>query len=293
MNSPSQAAPLSTTTLYGKPISIPKRRAARRDWIGMVLLAFLIFFILGPISTVILWAFATRWTGGNLIPQEFGFKFWEMTFARADVRSAIPNTFIISISVTILSAAVCLPASYAFARMRFAGRQFMLLSFLMTNAFPRFALYVSIAVVFFRLQLVGTQFGVILIELLNTTLLMIWIPTAAFQGVERSLEEAAFDVGASNWQVFVRITIPLVFPAIASALLLTFVGTFYEAVAVILIGAPNVLTIPVIMYPLINNTLVTQYGAILSLVLWVPSLVLLFFARRLVRGSYLTAGFGV
>ena len=43
----------------------------------------------------------------------------------------------------------------------------------------------------------------------------------------------------------------------------------------------------------INNTLVTQYGAILSLVLGVPSLVLLFFARRLVRGSYLTAGFGV
>lgn len=273
--------------------AIPKRRSAQRDWIGWVLLAFLVFFILGPISTVILWAFAIRWTGGSLIPQEFGFHFWELTFARADVRAAIPNTILISVSVTILSALVCLPAAYAFARVRFVGRQFLLLSFLLTNAFPRFALYVAIAVVFFRLHLIGTQFGVILIELLNTTLLMIWIPTAAFQGVERSLEEVAMDVGASRWQVFFRITVPLVFPAIASALLLTFVGTFYEAVAVILIGAPNVLTIPVIMYPLINNTLVTQYGAILSLVLWVPSLVLLFFARRLVRGSYLTAGFGV
>ena len=293
MSNHAQSVLLPSTILTGQPLTKPKRRGRRRDWIGVALLAFLVFFILGPISTVILWAFALRWTGGALIPQEFGFRFWEMIFARADVRSAIPNTIIISESVTVLSALVCLPASFAFARMRFVGRQFFLLSFLMTNAFPRFALYLSIAVVFFRLHLIGTQFGVILIELLNTTLLMIWIPTAAFQGVERGLEEAALDVGATRLQVFIRVTIPLVFPAIASALLLTFVGTFYVAVAVILIGAPNVLTIPVIMYPLINNTLVTQYGAILSLVLWVPSLVLLFFARRLVRGSYLTAGFGV
>ncbi len=272
---------------------LPKLRRERPDLIGIGLLVLLVFFILGPISTVILWAFAIRWQGGALIPQEFGFKFWELTFARGEVQKAIPNSIVISISVTVLSALVCLLASYAFARMRFIGRQFFLLSFLITNAFPRFSLYVSIAVVFLRLNLIGTQVGVILIQLVNTMLLMIWIPTAAFQGVERSLEEAALDVGASRWQVFLRVTVPLVIPAIASALLLTFVGTFYEAVAVILIGAPNVLTLPVIMYPLINNTLVTQYGAILSLVLWIPSLVLLFFARRFVRGSYLTAGFGV
>ena len=287
-------AQTQTVALPSQPVTVRRKpRAARRDWIGMVLLTVLIFAILGPISTVLLWAFATRWTGGSLIPQEFGFRFWQMTFARGEVQKAIPNSILISVSVTALSALVCLPASYAFARLRFIGRQFFLLSFLITNAFPRFALYVSIAIVFLRLQLIGTQVGVILIQLVNTMLLMIWIPTAAFQGVERSLEEAALDVGASRWQVFLRVTVPLVIPAIASALLLTFVGTFYEAVAVILIGAPNVLTIPVIMYPLINNTLVTQYGAILSLVLWIPSLVLLFFARRFVRGSHITAGFGV
>jgi hypothetical protein len=54
---------------------------------------------------------------------------------------------------------------------------------------PTLRLYVSIAVIFFRLNLIGTLGGVVLIQLLNTLLLMIWIPTSAFQGVDRALEE--------------------------------------------------------------------------------------------------------
>lgn len=285
------SAASSTVTPTADPI--PTYRTGRRDWFGCFALVILIFCIIGPLTTVFLWAFATKWQGGSLLPQEFGFRFWEETFARADVRKALPETLIISLTVTALSALFCLPASYAFARLRFFGKQFFLLSFLITNAFPRFALYVAMAVIFLRLGLIGTREGVILIQLVNTLLLMIWIPTAAFQGVDRALEEAALDVGAARWQVFLRVTIPLVLPAIGAAIMITFVGTFYESVAVILIGAPNVVTLPVIMYPLINNSLVTQYGAIISLILWVPSLVMLTFAQRLLRGGYLTAGFGV
>lgn len=272
---------------------IPVYKSRRREWFGIFAFIFLVFAIIGPLTTVFLWGFATKWQGGSLLPQEFGLQYWTETFERAEVRKALPESIIISVTVTVLSAVLCLPASYAFARMKFIGKQVFLLSFLITNAFPRFALYVAMAIIFLRLGLIGTREGVILIQLVNTMLLMIWIPTAAFQGVNRGLEEVALDVGATRFQVFLRITIPLVLPAIAAAVLMTFVGTFYESVAVILIGAPNVVTLPVIMYPLINNSLVTQYGAIISLVLWIPSLLMLGFAQRLLRGGYLTAGFGV
>src|SRR5262249_42427196 len=186
-----------------------------------------------------------------------------------------------------------LPAAYAFARIRFRGRQPLLLSFLATNAFPRFGLYVSIAAVFFRLNLVGTVTGVALIQLVNTLLLMIWIPTAAFQGVDRALEEAALDVGASRLRVFFQITLPLVLPALVAAVLLVFINTFYEAQGALIIGLPGVRTLPVLMYALILQDVIPQNGAILSLLLWIPSVVLLLFAQRLLRGGYLTAGFGV
>ena len=260
---------------------------------GVVALIGLIIFILGPISSVFLWAFAIKWRYPSLVPTEWGFKYWGETLARADILQALPLSFGLSIAVTLLSAIICLPAAYAFARLNFRFRQPLLLSFLITNAFPRFGLYVSIAIVFFRLGLVGTIPGVILIQIVNTLLLMIWIPTSAFQNVDRALEEAALDVGASRLRVFWQITLPMVFPALAAALLLTFVNTFYESQGALLIGVPNVRTMPVLMYQYINNQIIVQYGAVISLILWLPSLLILAFAQRFLRGNAVAAGFGV
>jgi putative spermidine/putrescine transport system permease protein len=268
-------------------------RWLRDDGVGIVIATTLFLFIIGPMISIILWAFAIRWQYPSLIPTEFGFRWWGETFRRADIATAIPQSIGITVLSTLLSALVALPASYAFARIRFPGRQLFLLSFLATNAFPRFGLYITIAIIFFRLNLIGTVAGVIVIQVVNSLLLMIWIPTAAFRSVDRSLEEAALDVGASRLRVFVQITLPLVFPASAAALLLSAVNIFYEAQASLIIGLPNVRTVPVLMYSLTNNQLVVQYGAILMFVTWVPSLLLLAFAQKFLRGRYFAAGFGV
>ncbi len=268
-------------------------RWLRREGIGMIVLAALALVIIGPMVSVILWAFAIEWRYPSLLPTEWGLDYWVETLQRADFTRALPLSIGLATTVTVLSAVVCLPAAYAFARLNFPGRQALLLSFLATNAFPRFGLFVSIAVVFFQLNLIGTIPGVVLIQLVNTLLLMIWIPSSAFQGVDRTLEEAALDVGASRLRVFVQVTLPLVLPALSAAILLTFVSTFYEAQGALLIGIPNIVTMPVLMYSIINSQVIVQYGSVMSLVLWLPSLVLVLFAQRFVRGGAISAGFGV
>ena len=268
-------------------------KAIRREGLGVILTIVLFIVIIGPMISVILWAFAQQWRYPALIPTKWGFMYWVQTLARADIKSALPLSIGLATAVTALSAVVCLPAAYAFARMDFPGRKTLLLSFLSTNAFPRFGLYISIAIIFFRLGLVGTIPGIILIQIVNTLLLMIWIPTSAFQGVDHALEEAALDVGASPVRVFAQITLPLVLPALSAAILLTFVGTFYEAQGALIIGIPNITTMHVLMYSIINSQVIVQYGAIISLILWLPSLVLLIFAQRFLRGGAISAGFGV
>jgi len=278
------------------PTPLKKSRALktiRREVPGLILLVLLFVVIIGPMLAVVLWAFTIRWQFPSLIPTQWGLSYWSETLARADIKSALPLSIGLATVVTLISAVICLPAAYAFARMNFPGRLPFLLSFLATNAFPRFGLYVSIAVVFFRLNLIGTVQGVALIQIVNTLLLMIWIPTSAFQGVDHALEEAAMDVGASRVRVFIQITLPLVLPALSAALLLTFVSTFYEAQGALIIGIPNVTTMPVLMYSIINSQVIVQYGAIISLILWLPSLLLLIFAQRFVRGGAISAGFGV
>ncbi len=265
----------------------------RREGFGLIMLVALFIVIIGPMISVILWAFTMQWRFPSLSPTRWGLHWWPETLSRADIKTALPLSIGLALVVTAISAAICLPAAYAFARMNFPGRLPLLLSFLATNAFPRFGLYVSIAIIFFRLNLIGTLAGVALIQIVNTLLLMIWIPTSAFQGVDRSLEEAALDVGASRVRVFIQITLPLVLPALSAAILLTFVSTFYEAQGALIIGMPNVTTMPVLMYSIINSQVIVQYGAVISLILWLPSLLLLLFAQRFVRGGAISAGFGV
>ena len=262
------------------------------DWTGIALAAVLTLVIVLPMVVVGTWAFTNVWRYPSVIPQEFGLRFWNQTLARADVWSSITMSLSLATMVTAISAAICLPAAYAFARLDFPGRNLLFFSFLAGHAFPKFGLLVAIAGIFLQLNLIGTFWGVVLIQLVGTLMFMIWIPVAAFQSVDRRMEEAARDVGAGPFRVFWSITLPQAGPTIAAAVLLSFVGTFYETEGAWLIGAPQVRTLPVLMISFINNQPVIQYGAVLSVLLWVPSFVALLFARRVIGGGAFARGFG-
>ncbi len=262
------------------------------DWTGIFFAVVLTLVIVAPLVVVGTWAFTNVWRFPSVIPQEFGLKFWYQTLSRADVWSSITMSLTLATTVTVLSAVICLPAAYAFARLDFPGRDILFFSFLAGHAFPKFGLLVAIAGIFLQLNLIGTFWGVVLIQLVGTLLFMIWIPVAAFQSVDRKMEEAARDVGASPFRVFWSITLPQAGPTIAAAILLSFVGTFYETEGAWLIGAPQVRTLPVLMISFINNQPVIQFGAVLSVLLWVPSFIALLFARRVVNSGSFAKGFG-
>jgi putative spermidine/putrescine transport system permease protein len=264
----------------------------RFDWIGLLFACLLTLFIALPLIVVGTWAFTEVWRYPSVIPQQFGLRFWGQTLARGDVWDALFLSLRLTTTVTILSAVICLPAAYAFARMRFPGRNILFLSFLASHAFPKFGLLVAIAGIFLQLGLISTFCGVVLIQLVGTLMLMIWIPVAAFQNVDRRMEEAARDAGATPLRVFWSITLPQAAPTISAALLLTFVGTFYETEGAWLIGAPQVRTLPVLMISFINNQPVIQFGAVLSVLLWVPSFIALLFARKVVNSGSFARGFG-
>lgn len=264
----------------------------RANGAGIAIAALLSLFILTPLVNVAIWAFTEVWRYPAVIPQKFGFRFWGDVLSRGDVHLAMTTSLSLAAIVTALSALICLPASYAFARMDFPGRNLFFLSFLTVYAFPKFGLYITIATIFLGLGLIGNFWGVVLIQLVSTLMFMVWIPVSAFQGVDRRQEEAARDAGASPLRVFWSITLPQVLPAVSAAILLTFVNTFYETEVAWLIGAPEVRTVPLLMVRFINSELVVQYGAVLSLLLWVPSFLLLMLVRRFLGAQALGRALG-
>nr|MBP7243517.1 carbohydrate ABC transporter permease [Amaricoccus sp.] len=151
----------------------------RIDWTGVAFAIALSLVIVLPLLVVATWAFANVWRYPAVIPQEFGLKFWRMTLNRADVWTSITLSVSLASVVTLISAGICLPAAYAFARLDFPGRNILFFSFLAGHAFPKFGLLVAIAGIFPNLGLIATFWGVVLIQLVGTLLFMIWIPVAA------------------------------------------------------------------------------------------------------------------
>jgi putative spermidine/putrescine transport system permease protein len=156
---------------------------------------------------------------------------------------------------------------------------------------PKFALYVSIAVIFLQLGLVGTFPGVALVQGLSAMLVMIWIPTAAFRGIPPALEEAAFDLGASRLRVFLAVTLPQAMPALAASCVLAFVGVLFEVDSGLLIGAPKVTTMPLVLMSL-SAQVVVQDAAVLCVMIWVPCFLVLLLTRRFMTSRGIAEGLG-
>src|SRR5262249_37449535 len=127
----------------GDARAMSRRRIDRDSLVGVLILGALVVLVAMPLLVILVWAFADQWRPPAPVPTQWGLHYWGVLLARADVKSALPLSIALSATVTALSAAICLPAAYAFARLEFPGRRLILLSFIVVNAFPRFPLYVS------------------------------------------------------------------------------------------------------------------------------------------------------
>ena len=259
---------------------------------GLLILLAMGLVMLAPVVTVVLWAFAEVWRYPSLLPTQWGLKFWASVLAKPTVTGPILTSLALASVATTTAALICWPAAFAFARLRFPGRQLLLFSFLAAQAVPKFALYVSIAVVFLNLGLVGTFQGVALVQILSAMLVMIWIPTAAFRAIPPALEEAAFDLGASRLRVFWAVTLPQAMPALAASYVLGFVGVLFEVDSGLLIGAPKVTTMPLTLMSL-SAQIVVQEAAVLCVMIWVPCFVILLVSRRFMTSRGIAEGMGV
>jgi putative spermidine/putrescine transport system permease protein len=255
-------------------------------------IAFMTIFILGPLLWLALHAFATSWTFPNLLPDGFTFSWWKTIAGDQELIESVKNSLLISPIVVLISALVCLPAAYAFSRYDFFGRKSFLIGMFAANAFPKIGLYASIATLYYTLNLMGTVVGVVIIQLLGTIIFMTWIPAAAFGSVPRNLEDAARDAGASKFRTFWDITFRLAMPGILVAIVMSFLASFDEAQGTYLVGVPTIYTMPTKMYALVLNYPV-QIAAVFSILLTIPSVLLISIARKHIIGGQLADGFQI
>ena len=140
------------------------------------------------------------------------------------------NSFIVSISTTILGVAIAVPAAYAFSRFRFPGRDALFFAVLVRNMFPAVVFLIPLFLLMKWLHLVGNYASLILTYLTFGLPLSIWLLKGFFDNIPEELERAARIDGATRFRAFWQIVMPLSAPGLIATSIFTFIQAWNEYV---------------------------------------------------------------
>jgi putative spermidine/putrescine transport system permease protein len=242
--------------------------------------------ILAPISSLVIWSFTRRWSWPHPFPQELGLFYWRKVL-EGDLLRALHSGFLIAVMVTALTLLLTVPLAYLLARYPVPFKAVILLAFLLPHAFPQLPVFVNATTLLYRVNLAAKLPGVVLIHMVGALVYAVWTMTAVFRSIPESLEEAAWNLGASRLRTFFTVALPLATPGLVASTLLVFLYSLDEFTGTLLVGSPFVLTLPVYMYRTsIGYEL--QVASIAALILMVPGLLLLVALERYLKAEYLS-----
>lgn len=257
-------------------------------WLPRALVLGLVAFaIFGPLANLLLWTVAERWYFPNTLPLEYGFSYWAKVFSPRGVAwESLGTSILIALLTVLFALALAIPAGYALGRLKLPARSLILLVFLIPQAFPNLPVYVNIARFFYDVGLNGTIAGVVLVHVTHGLVFAVWIATAAFAAVDAELEEAARSMGAGAFRAFRDVTLPLAMPGLMASGIFVFLESLDEFTGSFFVGAPDVTTLPLLLYTAGAGGNY-QVASITALLLLVPSIAFMLVVERFLRADVL------
>ncbi len=228
-------------------------------------------------------------------PSHPTFTFYSQVLHNRNFVHSILNSTIVAGTVTLISLAIGAFASFALGRFSFRGRAPVMYIILSMTMFPQIAVLGSLYTLVTKFHLYNTLPALIITYLLFTLPFTVWVLTTFFQAMPRELEEAAYVDGATPFQVFYKVLLPLAAPGLVTTGLLAFIAAWNEFLyALSFIQTPNNQTITLAIFNFTTNTtggFELPWGQMMAgtIIVTLPLIILtLVFQRQILAG--LTAG---
>lgn len=204
--------------------------------IALVLIVFSIFPVLWILSSSL--NPANTLASASLIPQNIGLDNYRQLFTTPETPflTWVWNSIKISSITTVLSVSITTLAAFAFSRFRFTGRVNMLKAILLIQVFPGLLAMIAIFTLMTQFESIvpaiglDTHAGLILVYLGGAMGVNIWLMKGFFDTIPRAIDESGMVEGATHWQIFSRLLLPLMQPILIVIAILTFIGTYGDFV---------------------------------------------------------------
>lgn len=241
--------------------TISERAVTRRNrvdwwrWAGRLFLVFVLGFTVMPMVWMIITSLKTGFAAMQYPPQWWPASPTLENYTRLlDPSGRIGQDFLhyfwnslwVSTITTILAVVVAVPAAYAFSRFRFPGRNFLFFAVLLRNMFPAVVFLVPLFILMKALGLVNTHGSLILTYLTFGLPLAIWLLKGFYDNIPIQLEQAARIDGATRFQAFIFVVMPLSTPGIIATSIYSFIGAWNEYIyAYTFLTKQSQMTLPV------------------------------------------------
>lgn len=244
-----------------------------------------------PILVGYLWLFMGAFSGNFLfgfVPKGFTLTNWSFLWkppspAWPNIWRTLLNTFVLALGVTGIVVMVSTLGAYVISRMRFPGRSMILASTLVLHAFPAITLLIALYYILRTMGLLDTLIGVILVRAGLMMPFSVWVMKGFFDDLPWDIEMSALVDGATRFQTFWRVMLPLVGPGIAAIAVFAFMSGWSEFIFLItFVRNPNSWTLTSYVNAIIGDYRFTNYGllAAVSLFYMVPVLFFFLFTQK-------------
>jgi multiple sugar transport system permease protein len=272
-----------------------RRRDRRRQLLLWGAVVLIMIFCLFPFYWLINTSLKTGQdlSSARLVPPSPSLDNYESIFENSDFTTALRNSVIVAGITTVLALTIGSFAGYALARLRFRFKFLLLAIILSITTFPPIAIAAPLFKFWTDLDIYDTLYGLIPPFLAFTLPLTIYVLASFFREIPRDLSEAALVDGATHFQAFRKVVMPLAAPGLVTAGLLSFIWAWNEfLLAITLTSSPEARPVPpALAFFVGSQEFEVPLGTITAatVVVTVPLVVLvLIFQKRIVAG--LTAG---
>nr|WP_319484985.1 ABC transporter permease subunit [uncultured Cohaesibacter sp.] len=255
-----------------------------------------IIWLIIPFAMATLWSLvdpSEPWTAGSLLPPAMSFYRWIDMWQNSSLKSALVTSYTLAPSTAIVAFLLALPTSFALGRIAFPGREIAKTLCLLPLVVPPFITSVFFSALLFQIGLASWRMGAIVFA--HSIIFLpyaIRILTVCFEQVRQDHVDAARDLGASHWARFKVAYLPPLRPGIFATLLIVFIQSIEEFAIAFIVGSPDVVTIPTLLYSALGQDFVRPNAAVLSLILVVPNVILMLVLERLLKSANPTLSSG-
>jgi spermidine/putrescine transport system permease protein len=235
-------------------------------------------FLYAPIVVLIVFSFNA--SKRNATWKNFTFEWYKSLAVDTEMISSFMKSLEIAAAATLLATIIGTMAALALSRYRFRGRDLVSAGIYVPMVIPEVVMGVSILTFFVSLKVTLGLFTLILAHVAFCVSYVTVVVTARLSGFNRSMEEAAADLGATPLQTLWRVTLPLILPGILSGALLAFTLSFDDFVVTFFNSGAGTTTLPIKVYSMLKFGVTPEINCV-STIMMVITFALVVLGQRL------------